>query len=334
MPFEKSDNYEIIYDEYVYDEGRIRSIIYKPFGKGPFPTVFFIQGFGCYSVEMPKYHPYTQLFDALVQSGVTVVKTEKPAMGDSEGYCDCTQNDLHYEIGAHKAGLYSLSNYRFIDTTQVFFWGHSLGGVIAPVLAQDYKPAGIAVYGTVVRPWQEFLPQMIRFQMPFFGMDYAQTDTLARKSTEILFHLLGERKSPVEILDIKPELRPYFEKGFMYDGKDMLWGKHWKYLAQIDDFNLPLLWSQLNVPVLVMHGEFDCESCLEFEPKRLAEIVNKSPAGEARYIKFKGTTHSFVKAKSYEDGLKNRNMEYFKDNFNQEIPDETVAWIRSIINSK
>ncbi len=146
-PLEKSDSYEIIYDDYAYDEGQIRSIIYKPFGEGPFPTVFFIQGFGCYSVEMPEDHPYTQLFDALVRSGITVVKTEKPAMGDSEGYCDCTQNDLHYEIGAHKAGLHSLSNYNFIDSTQIFLWGHSLGGVIAPVLAQDYKPAGIAVYG-------------------------------------------------------------------------------------------------------------------------------------------------------------------------------------------
>jgi hypothetical protein len=96
----------------------------------------------------------------------------------------------------------------FVDAANLFIWGHSMGGTIAPEVAKLHHPKGIMVFGCVFRPWSEFLLEMHRVQKPLLDhLTYQQTEDFTRKIQKIYYEFFVLKKSPEQLVEI-PNTRP------------------------------------------------------------------------------------------------------------------------------
>jgi alpha-beta hydrolase superfamily lysophospholipase len=93
-----------------------------------------------------------ELVYGLTRAGFAVMRSEKSGVGDSSD-TPCRDVDFRREVSLFTSGLKKLTCYNFVDTENVFFFVHSVGGWIAPLVASEEPVKGIVAYGTVVRPF-------------------------------------------------------------------------------------------------------------------------------------------------------------------------------------
>jgi len=155
-PFEKSDAYEIVYDSVPTRAGRLRTILTRPKGQGKQPALFLIQGIGLFSIDNPigPLSSYRTIVDHFARSGYVTLRVDKPGCGDSEGG-PARDVDFDTELDGYRQALKMLKARGDVDAASVFIFGHSMGGVMAPLLAADLPVRGIIVYGTITRTWTE-----------------------------------------------------------------------------------------------------------------------------------------------------------------------------------
>jgi len=332
-PYEESEDYEIIYDEVKFGEGFIRTIITKPKGIEKATAILFIPGYMCYSLDNIGKHPYAQLVDGLTKKGYVVMRAEKLGEGDCWNTPECKDIDFETEISGFEKGLHSIKKYNFVDTNNIFIWGHSLGGIEAPVLAERNEVKGIVISGTGLISWYEYILAMFRFQNPLMGVDYVENEKQIADYKKLLYEYLVLKKSPLE-LSQNERYNELLLEGMQFDGKDRIWDRNYKYWQQIDDLNQPELLKKSEANVLSIWSTADFEAFSEQEHKTIVDIVNFYHPGKGTYLKLENTTHAFAKVKSMEDGLENRNYKYIINNFNPAIVDETDKWIQRILNER
>lgn len=333
FPFETSEQHDIIYDNFEFDDGYIRTIIDKPKGNKKFPAIFFIQGYTCSSIDNVRMHPYIQLAKGLCEKGYVVMRMEKPGTGDCNNKTRCSDLDFNTEKDAFLKGLRKLKSYDFVDTSKVFIWGHSMGGIIAPIIANKEKVRGIIVYGTTINPWREYLLETFRVQYPLFGVDYVELEDHMLDYYKVIHELFVEKKEP-SVIAKDSVFSNILRDQFSYDGNERIYGRNYKSFVQIDDYNMYKYWSQINAHVLVFWADADIEAFSSFEHKTIVDVVNHYHPGKAKFIHLDNTTHAFAKVKSMQDGLANRNWSYITTHFNEDVVNKTNQWIMSINNHK
>jgi hypothetical protein len=331
LSYEKSETHEIIYDKFEFDEGYVRVIIDKPEGKGKFPAILFIKGYTCSSIDnVGDDHPYLQLIKGLCEKGYVVMRVEKPGIGDCNNITKCKDLDLHAENEAFLRGLQKLKAYDFVDTSNVFIWGHSLGGMIAPIIATKENVKGIIVYGTTLKPWREYLLEMFRVQYPLLGVDYVENENNMLNYYKIIHSLFIEKNKP-SIIAQDSNLSAIFKEHMLYDGEGRIWGRNYKAFIQIDDYNVTECWSKTDANVLVFWGDADIEAFSRFDHETIVDVVNHYHPGKGKFIHLKNTTHAFSTVESMRHGLENRTWKYMTENFNKEIILKTDEWIKEVI---
>ncbi|MEO1175065.1 MAG: alpha/beta fold hydrolase, partial [Myxococcota bacterium] len=161
---EKWPGADVNYGAVPHRGGKLRTILVTPTAVKRPPVVFFIQGVSCYSTEWDDPGmALRQLFQPVVDSGFAVFRVEKLAVGDSEGPMRCRDASFSEELAGFESAYRALL--RQPDLGPVYMVGHSMGGIQAPLLAQSVQvPAGVAVYGTVLEPWEEYLTKLFRVQ--------------------------------------------------------------------------------------------------------------------------------------------------------------------------
>ncbi|MCX6166323.1 MAG: hypothetical protein NTU73_15930, partial [Ignavibacteriae bacterium] len=119
LPYEKSDKYDVIYDEVKFKDGYLRIIANKPKTQGKFKTILFIPGYMCYSLDNLGKHPYGQVVQKLSERGYCVVRVEKPGMGDCYNTPDCFDINYSTELEAFETGFQKMLEYDFVDKDNV-----------------------------------------------------------------------------------------------------------------------------------------------------------------------------------------------------------------------
>lgn len=328
---------KVHYKDFKYKEGRIRLILNEPEGKGPHPTIFFIPGYNCMSIDnMPAFHPYRQLLDSLSALGYVIVRMEKPGMGDNENTGNCFNLGFDNDLEAYWAGYQQMQDYKFIDTSKVFIWGHSMGGIIAPLLGAKANPKGIIVYGTTHKRWIEYLIEMVRFQNPRLGNDYAETE----KDLEVLYELLYEHyylnKSSKELAAANEDYKRILERDFQFDGESQILFRHEKFWQEINKHNLTKAWMDANCRVLSIWGEADLQALNDQSHKEIAAIINSVHEDWGTYKLMEKTNHSMIKVGSMEEGIaadesgKTREI-MMQEGMNYKVVDLTDEWIQNIL---
>lgn len=288
-PMETSSDYDIIYSSVSSGTSQLRTIITRPKGGGAYPAVLLIGGVGCYSIDNPSAPEILAIkmwADSLTKCGYATMRVEKTGIGDSKGL-PCNECDFNTEKQNYAAGLQQLRSLPYVDKANVFIAGFSIGGVMAPLLAQQAPVKGIIVYGTVGRNWLEYeLDNSLRQQL----LDNRPADSIdlfMRAEYTRLYGLLVEKKMPQQIISDHPETKPNF---FEYPMRV-------EYFQQVADVNIRGLWMNTTAKVLAMHGASDFVSSGP-EHKLIADVVNRYHKGNATYTEISNSDHWQLHAES------------------------------------
>jgi len=328
-PYEQSDIADVQYDWVKFRAGYLRAITRKPKNKNNIPSILLIPGYGCGSIENYMTNYNGKIINEWLKAGYAVVTIEKSGLGDSYNCEPCSEVDLKTDIESFDAGYQYMEQLPFVDKSRLYIFGHSMGGVIAPEIAKRHNPKGVMVFGTVFRPWSEFLLEMHRVQKPLLeGQTYQQTEDFLRKIQKIYYELFVLKKTRDELHD-NPEYKDLVESELGWKaGSNDMWGRHWKFWPQIDSLNQAQSWKETNTQVLVIHGEADYESCSIVEPQLITRTINESHPGNATMIIIPQLDHFMMKSANWEEARDNfKAQQYNKGNFNYAIANETINWL-------
>jgi hypothetical protein len=194
-PKETSTTADIIYGEFPYRNGYVRTIYKTLKGKKPIGTIYFLQGLPCYSMDNFQQLDMTkQALDAMVNRGFAVYRMEKADMGDNTNQAACETMGFDEELAMYIAGYKNLLTLQQVDTANIFLFGHSMGGVTAPLLAEKFQPKGVAVYGTVFKPWMDYMLDAFLIQAQHNGHDLAALqDELQKYKPFIYDYFFGKQ---------------------------------------------------------------------------------------------------------------------------------------------
>lgn len=290
-PEDKGDNFSTIYDHAVTNGKRVRMIVTRPKAEGKRPVVFLIQGIGYVSQDQPLAGtgPYTRVLKAFNDKGYVTVRVDKPGYGESEGG-PMMENTFDDEVDAFRQALLKTKTYDFVDADKILIFGHSMGGCEGPILAGEIPVKGIAVYGTLVRSWQEYWLENVRRQSKLAGAAPADLDRLAKQMVTGLHILFGEKLTPAEAIAKYPQHADAV-KTISGDGKTLS-GIGWKFWPGCFDQNYAAAWEKANTQVLSIFGESDFLTAA-VDHELIAEIVNAKRPGTARYVGIPNSDHAF-----------------------------------------
>jgi pimeloyl-ACP methyl ester carboxylesterase len=281
-PLETSTSYDIIYSSVLSGNNQLRTIITKPKGQGTFPAVLLIGGVGCYSIDNISNTDLLSIrmwVDSLTQNGFVTMRVEKTGLGDSRGL-PCQECDFNTETQGYAAGLRQLKSLPYVNKENTFIAGFSIGGIIAPLIAQQEPVKGIIVYGTAGRNWLEYELENSFRQALLGGMPADSIDGFMRAEYIRLYGLYVEKKSPRQIMEEHPQTTANF---FNYPMRI-------EYFQQVADVNIGQLWTHTKAKVLALHGASDFVSSAA-EHKLIAETVNRSSPGNGTYIEIADADH-------------------------------------------
>jgi len=290
FPKETGEGFETAYGSVVAGGHKLRTILTKPVGAGPFPAVFVVQGIGCFSLDnVPFKSSYKTITDELTRRGFATLRIDKPGTGDSEGG-PCPAVPFHAEVQAFQAALVQLSKLSAIDKSRLSIFGHSLGGVMAPLIAQAAQVASIAVFGTAYGSWLAFeldnghRGDLLEGKPP---AEVARMDAIRERFVTLLY---VEDVPLPRIAKEQPELAR--EIGVPAGGGSYAGGKPGSYTQEIYKTNFAKAWTDYTGRVVAVFGKSDFVSNQGVH-ELLVEEVNLVHPGRARLELLDGVDHWF-----------------------------------------
>lgn len=325
-------DYEVLYSHVVSHGARMRTIVTRPRAQGKYPGFFFIQGFSpvSYDFTLSTSTGDVQTLDGpllqdFAKSGFVTIRVEKPGVGDSEGG-PFAPMDFLTELDIYRQTLKQLKAMPEVDASNVFIFGHSMGGSFGPMVAAENPVKGIALYGVASRTWFEYLLDTIRYQGLVAGLSYADADERVRKGARLMALVMLENKAPEEIKrthpDLAAEVDAYFPGG-LFNGKSL---EFWRQLGQI---NHAELWSKLDSYVLAAKGAADFV-VYEADHKLIADIVNRTHPGKGSWEIIPNSDHLFHEFPTEQESMKN----FQKGKFTMNFATRMKAWIREVMAKK
>ncbi|HPZ09524.1 MAG TPA: PDZ domain-containing protein [Candidatus Eremiobacteraeota bacterium] len=326
FPKESSPDFDVFYMSVTVDERTcLRTIVTKPKIDKKYPAVLLIQGLSCSSIDYPfddkppYKNPYKSIVYSLTEQGFVTMRVEKSAVGDSEGI-QAKDIDFNTEVFGFQKALEMLKTCEFVDSQNVFIFGHSMGGVMAPVIANNISVRGIIVFGTVSKTWIEYELENSRRQGLLKREDFVRLEEGMKNRESLLYHLYIEKLTPKEIILRYPELRGSF------DDEEHMYGRHYMFFRQLYDINLSEKWQNANSSVLAIWGESDFVSGFG-DHQLIVDIVNKYYPGKGTLIQIENMDHSFLYARSMSESYHNGN----NLSFNPVIIETMSQWMKKLI---
>lgn len=274
--------------------GQLREIMVTPEGEAKGPVLFILQGYTCAPVETANADTaHHQLIDGLLARGVSTYRVEKPRAGDSRGGPDCDDIDFETEVQAFQAGYRSLIETHGVSPDRIFLLGHSLGGLEAPIVAsRGPAPRGVAVYGTLIRNWGDYLIDIFKYQeLIARDGDPVKGEIAGERNRPIVQKIYYEGRTPAEVAAASAEDAKQLRDWFEWNGGTQLWGRHYSYWQGIAATPLGKAWSETRSRVLSIYGESDFEAIDDGDHRLIADVVNHYRPGTARYVMLEKSGH-------------------------------------------
>ncbi|WP_160328137.1 alpha/beta hydrolase family protein [Solirubrum puertoriconensis] len=289
-PTETSPRYTVEYGSVHAGPNHLRTLVTRPVGvskQAKVPLVLIIQGVGCYSIDNPLIPDDVtrRMVDSLSRHGYATMRVDKTGMGDSQG-TPCQESTFRMEADGYKAGLAAIQKLAWVDQHNIFLTGFSIGGILAPLVAEGAPIKGIVTWGTASRTFIEYLLQNKRYQSELAGMPYDQLNRQQQLYAAVLHLLLTEKQTPAQVLAKYPNA-----------GDLLRFPQHYTYMQQWQDANLAEAWKKLDTNVLVLRGEADFISYNE-DQQLIVDIVNREHPGRATFQLLPNVDHGFTRART------------------------------------
>lgn len=305
LPLESKADRNTVYGAVTSKEGRLRTIVTKPLGKaqGKRPALFLIQGIGAFSIESSPggIEGYAAIIDDFNSRGFVTMRVDKPGCGDSEGR-PLRDVDFDTQLDGFRQALRALKADPDVDPNKILIFGHSMGGAWGPLLAEADPVRGIAVYGTLVKTWEEYTLANSRRQLRLAGHLDGDIDQALRNEAAVNHYVYRDGLTPEQVVKKYPELEPWVEQAFQ-DGKYYA-GCHYLFFRQLAEKNLAAAWEKFPGNVLAVWGKADFVSA-EDDHALIADIANRNHPGKGQFIALDGIDHGFHTAAAPEESFAN-----------------------------
>ena len=332
-PRESYDGATVDYGAVPFRGGHLRDLLLLPDGVETPPILFLIQGFSCSSIEPPTPdHPSRRLGAELAARGIGYYRVEKPGVGDSVGTPACVDIDFATELDAFRSAYEHLVETRGVDADRIFMFGHSLGGLQAPLLAKELPPRGVAAYGTVLRNWADYHQALDTFQTYLFtgadpGVEAAQAE--ANRAMFRLYYF--ERQAPAVIAAAHPGHEAALRELLAWDGGERAFGRHYKFMQDLAHQPIVAAWRDTKSNVLSLYGESDVVALFDTDHRMIADIANWQRPGSGRYVEVAETDHGMTKVGDRTELRRKtiaNNGTPPDGEFNPEVADILASWIK------
>ena len=323
MREETIDGVVVRYGEARSERGyRVRTYTTRPAAaRGRLPLVVFIPWLSCDAVEAPfgpRGDGWARMLNLVMRSvPVQFVRVEKPGVGDSEGP-DCSAADLDHDLAAFRAGIRAALADPGVDSQRLFLFGGSIGGALAPVLAQEFNPRGLIVSGGFSRTWYEHILGHERRRLTLSGKPPADVNAAMKSFAELYTLVLLEGETPARAIAAKPRLGNVW-----YDAPAHQFGRPIRYYQQLQALDVEAAWARVQVPTLVLWGEYDWIMARD-DQERIVAILGARDPTLATYIVRRGMNHHFDVFASPREAFAEENGK-FDDGAAQAI----VEWLRA-----
>ena len=337
-PKETSKTADVVYGEFAYKSGLVRTIYKTPKERKPLGTIYFLQGLPCYSMDNFEEENITKrAIDAMVDRGFAVYRMEKADMGDNLNQAPCETMGFHEELDMYRAGYKHLLTLKEVDANRLFLFGHSMGGISAPLLAQEFQPKGVVVYGTVFKPWMDYMLDAFIIQAQYYGEDLSVLRGLLEQYKPYIYDYFYYNKptaeiakNPLGLAALQNILGYSATTGLGASGRSPLVFK------EINQLNMAAAWGKTKCHVLAIYGECDIAANNADDHQSLVNFVNKVNPGKATFWQAPGATHMFENIGTMKDFIAwQKNPQAFKEyasaNFSYGIFDYACQWMKDIL---
>jgi alpha-beta hydrolase superfamily lysophospholipase len=297
--------------------------------------LLLIQGLGAATLDNPRPDEpidkpqgmgvYRTLADAAARAGMVVVRVDKGGCGDSEG--DPARLDFEQELDGYRSALAALKARPDVDGDRVFAFGHSMGGIFAPILATETPLRGVVVYGTVLKTWLEYLAENTRRQVMLAGADPVAFDRMVRGIERFHHAMIVDGKAPSAIFAAEPELAPL--KGDLAVEGDTMFGRNYTFFQQLSARNMAEFWTKAapRTQVLALWGEAEYVSTRE-DHEWIAALVDRVAPGHGAFAVVTDSEHGFGRADTAADAMKLMHTPGATPEFNPEIVKVLLGWLK------
>jgi alpha-beta hydrolase superfamily lysophospholipase len=213
----------------------------------------------------------------------------------------------------------------FVDSANVFLYGHGEGGVIAPIIANQNPVKGIIVFGSFARSKYEYTLANLR-RMNELGsvvwrwrakqgpMPYDSLETITKTYASALQEFLMEKQSPQAVMEKYPSVKTYFS----------VFKDTYKYPQELAQVNIAYQWKRLDTHVLALYGKADYLA-FEEDHQLIAKIVNREHENQAVCITIPQTDHNLNRVDTFEQSVLARKTN--SQNKNHTIVQLIYEWI-------
>ena len=282
-PEEHDPQVRTSYESVSVDGSLRRTLVTVPTAEhGKYPAVLILGGIGCFSVDnaADAQDAYMRLAHDLGRDGIVTMRLEKSGIGDSQGAA-CTTVDLLSEMRSYDVALSALRSHAHVDGSRIYLFGHSIGTLMAPRIANKGGIAGVIIADGVGRNWIEYELINLRRQLELGGDAPAKIDAIMADKEFCMHGLLIEKQPEADLERVRPackDLNTYPAPA--------------GYLQQAAALNIAEPWTNFALPLLAIYGSGDFITD-EADHHRIVAIVNATPPGSAALTVIPGMDHHF-----------------------------------------
>jgi len=301
---------------------RIRTVTLIPQGvSGPAPAVYYIQGIPCAAIDSfanPDSYR-TRLFRRLIEAGFIVGFADKPGMGDSEG-APCQSGGFDREVEAYGLAAAQLAARADVDASRIYGVGVSMGGIQAPLIAQEGQFDGIITWGSGVSPWHDYLVTTFRNRAIQQGQPASEAEPALDAMRWAMARLLTDDLTPEQIAALDGERYAAYEAS--WGPMETLAGRHFTFHQELDDTSVWAAWQAFEGDLLALQGEYDWVAN-DYDHALAAVIVNQARPGQAVFERVPGLDHGMT----YHDSLQASYAAPFQGAQDEGFHDRALAWL-------
>lgn len=277
-PQEPKQPFEYISENVVFknnlDSISLAGTITYPKMGSDFPAVILISGSGPQdrNSELLNHKPFLVIADYLTKRGIAVLRVDDRGTGESEGKYN--ETGLNGFVNDTESAFEFLKTRKEINHSKIGLIGHSLGGIIAPIIASENTDVSFIVIlaGSGIRGDKLMLLQKEKIErkmgVPETGITQGQNNM--KGAYDIIL------KSNDNKTELQTELKSYFTKVFgamlpesqiqtISEQMSIPW------LTDFIKFDPQTSLSETKCPVLALNGSND----LQVPPKENLEIIEK-----------------------------------------------------------
>ncbi|MBU0497075.1 MAG: DUF3887 domain-containing protein [Candidatus Thermoplasmatota archaeon] len=277
-----------------------------PIGDGPFPAVILVHGSGPNDRDetIGPNKPFKDLAWGLATKGIAVLRYEKR----SKHYATTIVNQLNnltvYEeiIEDVLNAITLLKTTKNIDNTHIYLIGHSLGGMLAPKIAdQTTDLNGIIIMAAPTRPLEDL---MLNQTIYLFNLDGSITDEEQKQIDQV-----QENVTKIKTLNISTN--------------EIILGASLPYWESLAYYNPVATAITNDIPMLILQGKRDYQVLYDIDFLTWQTTFNENT--DITLIAYDTLNHLFISGTGTPT-----NTEYnIPGNINEDVITDISTWIMS-----